>query len=103
MRADLSREGLRRPMGPACTPPTPRSTPRGRCARGVETRPSLPFTPGCPDDYGAADGGKSWLPEPHRGDRRHDAGRTNDDADGRGFAEFEPAMLKERTKAGLDA
>ena len=38
-----------------------------------------------------------------RGDRHDHSGRPDDDANGGAFAEFERAMLRERTQAGVDA
>ena len=44
-----------------------------------------------------------WLPLHYREHRHHHRGRANDDADGGSFAEFERAMIRERTTAGLAA
>jgi len=43
-----------------CSTLNQRSAPQKRRARGLETRPSLAFTPGCPDDYGTAVRGQSY-------------------------------------------
>jgi hypothetical protein len=48
--------------------------------------------------YGAIGRG----PEPDRSNRHHHAGRTHDHAEGRSFAQSERAMLRKRTKIGLE-
>src|SRR6516165_10132544 len=90
-------------MGPARTSPAPRPAPQGRCACGVEARPALAFAPGCAHHYGKARRGQGGISELNRGNRYDDAGRPDDDADGRGVRGIRTRMLRERTKAGLDA
>jgi hypothetical protein len=69
----------------------------------VETGSAFPFAPRCSDDHGATGGGEAGfrsLTEPI--DTTTPAGRVIMQMVG-AFAEFERAVLKERTKAGLDA
>lgn len=45
---------------------------------------------------------KAGFPQLDRGHRHHDLSGPHDDAHGRRVRRFERAMLKERTKAGLE-
>lgn len=69
----------------------------------MEARPALAFTPGRLDHHGATGGGQGRIPQLAEAiDTTTPAGRMMMQMVG-AFAEFERSMLKERTKAGLDA
>lgn len=103
MRAHLSREGLGWPMGPARTAPATRSAPQSdvlvvwkldRLSRSL--RDVLTIM----ERLGEAKAGFRSLTESI--DMTTPAGRMMTQMVG-AFAEFERAMLRERTKAGLES
>jgi len=80
LRTHLSREGFRRALGSAGTPPSPRSTPQGRRSCGLETWPALPFASRCRDDNGTAGWGQSRISQLDRSDRHNHTGRPHEPA-----------------------
>ena len=68
-----------------------------RCGRSLETRPAVSLPPRCTHDHGTA-----FRSLTEAIDTTTPAGRMMMQMVG-AFAEFERAILKERTKAGLDA
>ncbi len=90
------REGIASPYAPLRQFVVSRSmteSPGGAC--GLETRPAIAFPSRRLDDHEAARGSRGWIPEPGRSNRHDHTGRSNDDADGRGFCGVRTAMLKD--------
>lgn len=104
MRTHLPRKGIQRSLGTARATSTVRATAQGRCGRGLEAGSLVAFFERCFNVDGEDPVRRYRLSEFDRSDRHHVAGRAHDDdADVGAFAEFERAMLRERTKYGLDA
>src|SRR5271168_793316 len=90
-------------MGPPRTPAAARSVPGRRHPGRLETRPALPITTRRADHHGTARRAKVGFRSLTEAiDTTTAAGRMMMQMVG-AFAEFERAMLRERTKAGLDA
>jgi DNA invertase Pin-like site-specific DNA recombinase len=94
MRAEVSER-----KRPGTLEPSWVAAPLGR----VQAGPLIPLLARCTHRYGADSKGKGGVPEPYRSDRYdHPAGRMMMQMV-ESFAEFERAMLLERTRAGLES
>src|SRR5271169_3159225 len=74
---------IRRPLGPSGIDPPARPARGGRCARRLETRPSVAVPQGSPADPGADRRRRRGLPLSYRIHRHDRARRADDDADAR--------------------
>src|SRR5271169_6486452 len=74
---------IRRPLGPSGINPPARPARGGRCARRLETRPSVAVPQGSPADPGADRRRRRGLPLSYRIHRHDRARRADDDADAR--------------------